>query len=130
MSTHDDLRALLQRYARAVDDRDLDALAGVFLPTAVIEGVRGSQTLDEWLAGMAKPRTFPVSMHVLGEPLVAVDEDAGTATLDTYAVVYQLGDAAAGQQDLILGIRYFDDVVVHEGRWVIRRRTARTLWMR
>jgi hypothetical protein len=130
VSTHDELRALLQRYARAVDDRDLDALAGVFLPTAVIEGVRGSQTLDEWLAGMAKPRTFPVSMHVLGEPLVAVDEDAGTATLDTYAVVYQLGDAGTGQGDLTLGIRYADEAVRQDGRWVLAHRRARTIWSR
>ena len=130
MSAHDELRALLQRYARAADERDLDALAAVFLPTAVIEGARGSQTLDEWLAAMAAPRAFPVSMHVLGEPLLAVDEDAGTATLDTYAVVYQLGDAGAGQGDLTLGIRYDDEAVRHEGRWVVAHRRARTIWSR
>ena len=51
-------------------------------------------------------------------------------TLDTYAVVYQLGDRGRGQADLTLGIRYLDDVVQHDGRWVIRHRVASTLWMR
>jgi hypothetical protein len=69
-------------------------------------------------------------MHVLGDPLILLDEAAGSATLDTYAVVYQLGDTAAGQSDLTLGIRYLDDVARYEGRWVITRRVAHTLWTR
>ena len=31
----DELRALVQRYARAADDRDIDALAALFHPDAV-----------------------------------------------------------------------------------------------
>jgi hypothetical protein len=130
MSAYEELRALVQRYARAADDRDVDALAALFHPDAVIDGARGTQTREAWLESMRAPRSFPSSMHVLGDPLIGLDEEAQRGTLDTYAVVYQLGDAGAGQQDLTLGIRYFDDVAVHEGRWVIRRRTARTLWMR
>ena len=65
-------------------------------------------------------------MHVLGDPLVDLDDDAGTATLDTYAVVYQLGDAGAGQGDLTLGIRYLDEAVGTTGRWVLAHR--RGLW--
>ena len=130
MTAHDELRALLQRYARAADERDLGALAAVFAPGAVIDGARGTQTVDDWLAAMAAPRAFPVSMHVLGEPLITLDEDAGTAELDTYAVVYQIGDTGAGQSDLTLGIRYADAAVREDGRWVIAHRRARTVWSR
>jgi ketosteroid isomerase-like protein len=126
----DELRALGQRYSRAVDARDLDALAAVFHPDAIVEGSRGSQSIAEWLDTMRAPRAFPTSMHVLGEALVTLDRDAGRAQLDTYAVVYQLGDKDAGQADLTLGIRYLDDAVRHEGRWVLRHRVAQTLWMR
>jgi hypothetical protein len=125
----DELRDLLQRYARAADDRDIDGLADVFEPGAVIEGTRGALDLDGWLETMRGPRAFPVSMHVLGEPVIdsrRVDE----CMLDTYAVVYQLGDRDAGQSDLTLGIRYLDEVVRIEGRWRIRHRRAQTLWMR
>ena len=79
---------------------------------------------------MRAPRTFSTSMHLLGDPLIRLVPGADEAVLDTYAVVYQLGDPGSGTGDLTLGIRYLDDVVRLEGRWVVRRRTARTLWMR
>jgi hypothetical protein len=126
----DELRNLLQRYARAADSRDVEALAALFHPQATIEGARGTQTLDEWLETMRGPRAFPTSMHVLGDPLIELVDGTDEGSLDTYAVVYQLGDREAGQADLTLGIRYVDDVVRVDGRWVIHRRTATTLWMR
>lgn len=123
-----ELRALPQRYSRAVDARDVEVLASLFHPEATIAGARGEQTLDEWLETMRAPRTFPTSMHLLGDPLIDLPEGGEVATLDTYAVVYQLG--ADGQGDLTLGIRYVDTVVQRNGRWVIKARTATTLWMR
>ena len=127
---HEELRSLVQRYARAADERDVDALAALFHPDAEVVGTRGTQGIGEWLDTMRAPRTFPTSMHVLGDPLINLEAGADQAALDTYAVVYQLGDPGADGGDLTLGIRYLDDVERHSGRWVIRRRTARTLWMR
>ena len=129
MTAHDELRALVQRYARAADERDIDALSALFHPEATIQGSRGAQTLHEWLDTMRAPRTFPTSMHVLGDPLIELDGER-EGLLDTYAVVYQLGNKETGQDDLTLGIRYLDDVVRNDERWVIRRRAVRTLWMR
>ncbi len=130
MTAHDELRALLQRYARAADQRDVAALAELFHPDAQVTGARGVQSREEWLDTMRGPRAFPVSQHLLGEPLIELAPSGEEATLDTYAVVYQLGDRDAGGGDLTLGIRYLDDAVRHHGRWVVRRRTAHTLWMR
>lgn len=127
---HEELRALLQRYARAVDARDGDALARLFHPDAELTGARGTETLEEYLTGMRAPRTFPTSMHVLADPMIDLGPGHDEAVLDTYAVVYQLSDPASGRGDLTLGIRYLDDVVRLDGRWVIRRRTSHTLWMR
>lgn len=122
------LRQLIERYGRAVDERDLDALTGLFTDDAVVVGVRGEQTIAEWLDAMRAPRAFPVSMHMMGNPLIEVAADGQTAALDTYAVVYQIG--GDGQGDLTLGTRYRDDAV-HDGtRWRIRRRTSTTVWMR
>ncbi len=129
MTTHDDIRALLQRYARFVDDRDIEGLTSLFHPEATIVGTRGDQSLDEWLETMRAPRSFPTSMHVLGEPLISED-GPGRADVDTYAVVYQLGDPAAGQGDLTLGLRYRDQVGVDEGRWVFIKRSSTVVWMR
>jgi hypothetical protein len=126
----DELRNLLQRYARAADDRDVEALAAVFHPDATIDGARGSMTLDAWLDTMRGPRAFPTSMHVLGDPLIELADGKGTGVLDTYAVVYQLGDRDAGQDDLTLGVRYVDGVRRVDGRWRIHHRAGTTLWMR
>ncbi len=125
---HDALRNLLQRYARAADARDVDALGALFEPGATIDGSRGELVLDSWLDVMRGTPTFPVSMHFIGDPLIEVQGDE--ARLDTYAVVYQLGDQSTGQQDLTLGIRYLDVAVRDGAGWRIRSRRARTLWMR
>lgn len=123
MSDADDLRSLLQRYARAADARDVAALRALFHPEASIEGTRGRQSLEAWLESMAGPRPFPVSMHVLGDPLVRLDGDL--AELDTYAVVYQV---AGGRPEMTLGIRYLDTAVRSAEGWLISSRRAETLW--
>lgn len=130
MNPRDALRELLQRYARAADDRDVTTLAALFHPEAEITGAHGSQTLTEWLETMRGPRAFPTSMHLIADPLIALVPEGNEASLDTYAVVYQLSDPNTTSTDLTLGIRYLDDVIVYEDRWVIRRRHAQTLWMR
>lgn len=121
---------LVQRYARAVDDRDLGVLADLFHPDAQISGSRGSASRAEWLATMEAPRAFGVSMHMMGSPLITLSSDGQEASLDTYAVVYQLSEEGAEGAQLTLGVRYLDQAVVHQGRWVIRHRQTRTIWMR
>ena len=130
MSEHEALRALVQRYARAADRRDVDELAALFHADAEVVGAHGAQSLAEWLATMAAPRAFPVSMHMLGDPLIGWEDGADEATLDTYAVVYQLSGPGSGGGDLTLGIRYRDEVARRDGTWRIRRRVSETLWMR
>ena len=130
MNAFEALRAMIQRYARAADERDIDALVELFHPEAVIFGAHGEQNLEQWLETMRAPRSFPQSMHVLGDPLIELGETGEEATLDTYAVVYQLNEPASGKGDLTLGIRYIDRVVLLDGAWVIRRREAHTMWIR
>jgi SnoaL-like domain len=130
VTPHDALRALGQRYARAADARDVTALEELFHPDAQIVGSRGAQSREEWLETMRAPRAFPTSMHLVGDPLIVLDDDEQRATMDSYAVVFQLSDAGTGHSDLTLGIRYVDDVVLDSGRWVILHRRAQTVWMR
>ena len=125
------LRALGQRYARAVDSGDHDALLDLFHPDAVIDGFRGVQPRDEYVETMrATPKAYEQSMHVLGDPLISLVPGADTATLDTYAVVHQIGALAnpAGGNATI-GMRYFDEAVRDGAAWrIVHRRTA-MLWM-
>ncbi len=127
---HQDLRSLLQRYARAVDQRDVETLSSLFHPEAEIVGAGGTQTLEAWLNTMRAPRSFPSSMHMIGEPLIEVADSGEEASMDTYAVVYQIGSASDGSGDLTLGIRYRDHCARQGDRWVIATRRSTTVWMR
>ena len=139
MSDMDALRALAQRYSRAIDARDMDELTALFDPAGSVDGARGSSSVPDYLEmTRTSPRVFEQSMHVLGDPLIDFVDGADTARLDTYAVVYQLGRVAAegvaegseGGGDMVLGIRYLDDVVRIDGAWRIHHRQAVMLWAR
>jgi hypothetical protein len=127
-SDNDQLRGLLQRYSRAADARDIDTLRSLFHPDAVIDGARGVLAVEPWLEAMRAGPAPKASMHMLGEPLIEVD--GYEARLDTYAVVYQVGDGSPAQPDRTLGIRYLDVAVHGDSGWRIRHRQASTVWMR
>ena len=130
MSDTDELRALLQRYTRFVDARELESLRALFAPEAVIGGSRGSQTLDEWLASLAAPRAFASSMHLYGDPLIKLDPSGHEARLDTYGVVYQLAEPTSERSDLTLGVRMSDVASKRDGTWVFLSRSTDIRWMR
>jgi hypothetical protein len=123
------LRNLGQRYARAADARDYDVMAELFHSDAVIDGIRGSSPIREHLDTMrAAPPSSESSMHVLGDPLVVFEAGADEATLDTYAVVYQIGVSRPGGGNSTLGIRYLDAVERRDGIWRIRHRRTELFW--
>lgn len=125
------IRSLTQRYARAVDAKDIDAVGALFHPDAQVEGLRGAAPIGPYLDAMRNaPAAFAASMHVLGDPLVTFTPGADEASSDTYAVVHQLREADAPEGDLTLGMRYFDQLVRHDGTWVIVHRRTATMWMR
>lgn len=127
----EELRTLGQRYARAVDSRDFDELTSLFHPDGHVYGTRGALPVPEYLDSMRNaPRQFVASQHLLADPIIELEPGADTGTLDTYAVVHQLGADDTGDGDLTLGIRYLDTVIRHRGRWVIHQREARMLWAR
>lgn len=125
------LRRFPQRYARAVDNRDPDALAALFDPDGTVDGTRGNQAVPDYLESMANlPRSFTSSMHMLADPLIDFEAGADTAHLDTYAVVFQTGPVSGTGGDLTLGMRYADDMIRRDGVWRIHHRVARMEWMR
>jgi len=130
VSDVDALRALNQRYSRAIDARDMDELTALFDPAGSVDGARGSSSVPDYLEmTRTSPRVFEQSMHVLGDPLIEHTEGSDIARLDTYAVVYQLGRVEGGD-DMVLGIRYLDDVRRLDGKWRIHHRQAVMLWAR
>jgi len=125
------LRRFPQRYARAVDERDHDALAALFDPDGSVDGTLGVQNVPDYLESMRNlPQSFTSSMHLLADPMIDLDAGADVARMDTYAVVFQTGPVSGEGADLTLGMRYVDDLVRLDGTWCIHHRVARMLWMR
>ncbi len=125
------LRQFPQRYARAVDQRDHDALTMLFDPDGSVDGTFGQQAVADYLATMAaRPDTGAASMHVLADPLIDLQPGADTARLDTYAVVHQVPPDGSDDAPRTLGMRYVDDMVRRDGAWCIHHRVARMIFVR
>ena len=102
----------------------------LFHPDAVIDGLRGTATLPEYLElSRGTPPVFEQSMHVLGDPLIELEVGADEATLDTYAVVYQIGATRDGGGNSTLGVRYLDAVERRDGEWRVRHRRTELRFM-
>jgi ketosteroid isomerase-like protein len=124
------LRNLGQRYSRAIDARDYDAIAALFHSDAIVDGLRGHAPIDEYLEGLrSTPRAYDHGMHLLGEPLIRFEPGSDTAELDAYAVVYQLGLHREDGGNVTLGMRYLDSVERRDGEWRISHRRTELLWM-
>jgi hypothetical protein len=125
------VRRFPQRYARAVDQRDHDALAALFDPDGSIDGTFGLESVVDYLEGMrtrlGSGGGESTSMHLLGDPLVDLEPGADTAHLDTYAVVYQFPD---GSDAFTLGMRYLDELVRLDDGWRIHFRKTERIWMK
>jgi hypothetical protein len=125
------IRQLPQRYARAVDERDHDALTALFDPDGRVDGTFGQQAVTDYLETMrSRPDTGGTSMHVLADPLIELAVGRDAARVDTYAVVHQVPAPGSDGEHRMLGMRYVDDVVRRDGSWVIHLRVARMQWMR
>jgi 3-phenylpropionate/cinnamic acid dioxygenase small subunit len=115
---------LLYRYAECIDTGDLEAAAELFRHARIRVGVSGTerdtidaaQLLKIWkslivLHADGTPRT----KHVTTNPIIEVDEDAGTATCRSYYTVLQQTDELP-LQTIVAG-RYHDRFERVEGRW-------------
>jgi hypothetical protein len=128
VSVNDQFRLMLQRYAHAADSRDIATLQALFHPDAEITGARGTQNLEQWLAAMRAPRSHAGSMHMIGEPLIVHDDGSDRATMDTYAVVYLIGDPDAGENYSSMGVKYHDEMILYRFKWMFWRRAMTILW--
>jgi hypothetical protein len=124
------LRQLPQRYARAIDARDIDTVGLLFDPEGSVDGVRGSAPVPAYLDTLRAMPASGTTMHVLGDPLIELEVGADEAHLDTYAVVHQLRPADSPDPDAMLGMRYLDHVVRRGDAWLIHHRRSTMPWSR
>ena len=112
---------LLYRYAELMDAGELEGAAALFARTRVRTGdgavVEGSAPmLALWRAHVRiYPCGTPCTKHVISNPIVEVDEDAGTATCRSYYTVMQATPDLPLQA--ICAGRYHDAFVRVDGQW-------------
>lgn len=111
-----EIQQLPVRYAMAVDNRDIDALVGLFVPNVRVGRDRyGRDALRDALVPMV--RQFYRSIHqIVGHRVELVDE--------THAVgnVYCRAEHEVGERWVVMAIRYDDEYQRVEGRWLFGHR--------
>jgi hypothetical protein len=112
----DEIRQLPHRYGLAVDTRDLDALASLFVSDVRVgRDQTGRAALAEWY-GRSLER-FGVSIHFVGNHVIDVlspDSASGVVTCRD--------ELEVGGEWHIGMIQYWDDYRREDGQWLFRRR--------
>ncbi|HZQ57097.1 MAG TPA: nuclear transport factor 2 family protein [Acidimicrobiales bacterium] len=121
---------LPMRYARGVDRRDWDLVRACFSADAFVDGTRSTGPVDDYLAELRPAvERWAATMHVMANQLVSIEGER--ASMETYAVAFHWAVAPAGSpspDNLIVGVRYHDEVSFLEGGWVITRRVVSGDW--
>ncbi len=123
------IRDLPKIYAYGVDTRDFDLVASVFHPECVVTGTQRTEAIDRYLK-LLEPgvRQYHATLHFMGNQYVRVDGDGGH--VETYAVAYHMEAEDSPIEDLLVGVRYQDDVVRVGDEWKINRRNVIRQWHR
>src|SRR5262249_20279332 len=105
---------VLLRYARAVDGRDLDAVASCFTADAAYEGALARGAIVGPLAALrAALERCGGTMHSVGN--VAIEVTGDTAASEPSAIASPRRRAEARQY--VVAVRYRDSFVLRDGRW-------------
>jgi hypothetical protein len=125
-----DVSQVILRYADGLDRREFERVWACFAPDAYVIGSAFSGPLPEYLPQLLEGvRSFGATQHFMGNQLRTVAGDS--AHTETYAVAHHFYDPAGEQEAIVMGVRYVDDLVrLDDGRWVITRREATSMWMR
>ncbi len=123
---------LLYRYADRIDRGDLDGVAELFAhgrihgeegggPETVFEGREGVRALYGMATRIYEDTGTPKTRHVTTNAMIEVDEDAGTATAQSYYLVTQATDQLPLQ--VIITGHYRDTFHRVDGTWWFDTRT-------
>lgn len=126
----EELRALVDGYAVANDERDGDRLRALFSDDAVLTivqldgGVHRYEGLDAIAAVPGKLARYDETLHLVSTHVTrAVDDDRATGV--AYCEAHHRSDAA----DRVLFIRYDDEYVRTPGGWRFAARTVGIRWI-
>jgi hypothetical protein len=125
-----ELRALVDAYALAVDERDATALTALFADDGILavvgpDGVEAHRYVGrgEISAVPARLERYDSTLHLVSTHLATCKGDAGTG------VAYCEAHHRTGGADAVRFIRYDDEYVRSGDGWHFACRSVRTLWI-
>lgn len=113
------------RYALAVDQRDLDAWVGLFVPDVDMgRHGRGREVLRAWITPAVA--RFYRSVHQICGHRIDLGPVGRSGKLDTAAgQVYCRAEHEVGDRWIVMAIRYDDEYRRVDGEWLFSRRRER-----
>jgi hypothetical protein len=132
MDSAREIENLLYTYAERIDLGDLDGVAELFThaiifasengpPETQFHGKEGAAKMYAMSTRLYEDDGTPKTKHITTNPIIHVDDEAGTATCRSYYCVVQ-GTPALPLQPIIAG-RYHDTFQVIDGQWWFATRT-------
>ena len=125
-----ELRALVDAYALAVDERDRTDFSYLFAPDGVlvIAGADGAEShryvgRDEIATVPDRLARYERTFHLVSTHRCRIDGDTASG------VAYCEAHHRAGGHDAVRYIRYDDDYVRVDGAWRFGSRTVTTRWI-
>jgi hypothetical protein len=123
------IRDLPLRYAYGIDTDDWKLVASVFHPDCRVRGTLREDAIGPYLQALEPGvKQYHATLHFMGNQYVSVDGDRGH--VETYAVAYHIEPDGSPYPDLIMGVRYQDDVIRVGDGWQILRRNVVKQWHR
>lgn len=117
LESRDEIRQLISKYSLALDMRDMDAMANLFVADVAAGGGRvGRQALRDWLDETMR-KQFDGTSHHVGTTIIEF-ADANNAV----GVVYSKNEHETGAEWVIMQMMYYDTYRRDGGRWYFRRR--------
>lgn len=125
------IKSVPQRYALGLDTRDFAASRAMFHDDCFVHGSINTAPIDAyWPPLIEGVKKYHATMHFMGNQFVQLDEGADVGFVETYAVAYHIEADGSPYADLVMGVRYQDNVARRDDDWIIVKRRAIPHWVR
>ena len=126
---------LPQRYAHGIDTDDWEEVASVFHSECEVEGTLRTAPIRSYLEALEPGvKQYEATLHFMGNQYfeLPLGGEPDRARVETYAVAHHLEAPGSPHPDLIMGVRYCDEVVWVAGLedWRIIHRKVVKQWHR
>jgi hypothetical protein len=128
MLARDELHQLVTAYCRAVDRADYEALRGLYHPDATdSHGSFSTGGVEQFIEQLRAAEPYVrVSQHNVTTTNFVIEGEAARGEI--YCLVFHTFAGPEHDVDVIIGGRYLDQYLKHDGSWKFSQRTIVADW--